>query len=73
MTRNDVSAAAGGKTYIDSDVVISGKLDVAKDTTLAAKLDVNGASVKHDGVNIGKTHKHLHLTEFPADPTEGPQ
>jgi phage baseplate assembly protein V len=49
---------AGGKTYINSDVVISGKLDVAKDTTLAAKLDVNGASVKHGGVNIGKTHTH---------------
>jgi phage baseplate assembly protein V len=49
---------AGGKTYINSDVVISGKLDVAQDTTLAAKLDVNGTSVKHAGVNIGKTHKH---------------
>jgi phage gp45-like len=64
---------AGGKTYINSDVVISGKLDVAKDTTLAAKLDVNGASVKHGGVNIGKTHKHLHTTVFPVVPTQGPQ
>lgn len=51
---------AGGKTYINSDVVISGNLDV------------NGTSVKHGGVNIGKTHTHKHATLFPVVPTTPP-
>jgi phage gp45-like len=65
-----VITPASNKTIIDSNVEITGTLDVAKATrladtlkvtkaaTLLATLDVNGANVKHGGVNIGKTHMH---------------
>jgi phage gp45-like len=50
-----------------------GKVKVAGDLEVSGAVDFNGASVKHGGVNIGKTHKHLHTTQFPVDPTKGPQ
>lgn len=63
---------AGGKTYVRSDLVVDGKLNVAQETTLDSTLDVNGSSVQHGGVNIGKTHTHKHVTMFPVDPTTPP-
>lgn len=62
-----VITPSSGKTIIERDVEITGSLKVASNA------EFNGASVKHGGVDIGKTHKHLHATQFPVDPTKGPQ
>ena len=66
IVKSDEIVINTSNVVINADVTINGELEVAGATTLKSSLDVSG-SIKHQGVDIGNTHKHTLVTAGTAD------
>lgn len=70
-----VTIQVGGSSAVVTDSAITGKADTITLTgqiTLNGDVQINGASLKHNGVNVGSTHTHLGVLPGPAS-TAPPQ
>ena len=70
-----VTIQVGGSSAVVTDSSITGKADTITLTgqiTLNGDVQINGASLKHNGVNVGSTHTHLGVMPGPGS-TAPPQ
>ncbi|NNB51706.1 phage baseplate assembly protein V [Pseudomonas fragi] len=64
-----VTIAVGGSSAVVTDSAITGKAEAINLTgkiTLNGEVIINGASLTHNGVNVGSTHTHLGVMPGPG-------